>query len=463
MTDTQATEPNDQVRKPASSAGGRRADDKPAAGRNNDAGDGGDKDKNKDKDDRDGGDDKAGDHEDAGDKGGDDKKEGDDKQVAPEKKKKIRIALFAFGGLAVVIGLGWLAWHLLVGRYHEETDDAFLQADTVTVAPKVGGYVEEVLVKDNQDVKAGQALARIDARDYRAQTEQFEAQIAIAKANADAVRAQIGEQESAVAEARAQLEAARASAGFANNEVRRYAPLVDIGAENGETLAQRRNQATQSDKQVAVQRAALANAEKRITSLRAQVRQAEAQAGTAEAQLKAANVNLQSTLLTASIAGRVGDQTVRVGQFVQPGARLMSLVPTGSLYITANFKETQIGRMRIGQPAAIKVDALPGVDLHGRIESFSPGTGAQFSLLPPQNATGNFTKIVQRVPVRIAVDTGPETRQLLVPGLSVKVEIDTSDNKDAIKRAKHQEKRREDGREDRRDAQRDEQRREARG
>lgn len=380
--------------------------------------------------------------------------QGDAKPASPEKKRKIRMVLVIAGVLLLLVGIGWFIYYQMVGKYHEETDDAYLQADAVTIAPKVGGYVEEVLVKDNQDVAAGQPLVRIDPRDYRAQTEQFEAQIATAHANADTVRAQIAEQESAVAEARAQLAAARANAAFAANEVKRYAPLVDIGAENAETLSARRNQATQGAQQVAVQRAALANAEKRIATLRAQVRQAETQAGSAEAQLKAANVNLQSTTLTASIAGRIGDQTVRVGQFVQPGTRLMTLVPMGSLYITANFKETQIGRMRVGQPATIKVDAMPGLELNGRVESVAPGTGAQFSLLPPQNATGNFTKIVQRVPVRIAINATPAIRQLLVPGLSVKVEVETKGAKDETKQIKKQEEQHQDRVEDAREARR---------
>jgi len=378
----------------------------------------------------------------------------DAKPTSPEKKRKIRMVLVIAGVVLLLIGIGWFIYYQMVGKYHEETDDAYLQADAVTIAPKVGGYVEEVLVRDNQDVAAGQPLVRIDPRDYRAQTEQFEAQIASAHASADTVRAQIAEQEASVAEARAQLAAAQANAAFAANEVKRYAPLVDIGAENAETLSARRNQATQGAQQVAVQRAALANAEKRIATLRAQVRQAETQAGSAEAQLKAAKVNLQSTTLTAGIAGRIGDQTVRVGQFVQPGTRLMTLVPMGSLYITANFKETQIGRMRVGQHATIKVDAMPGLELNGRVESVAPGTGAQFSLLPPQNATGNFTKIVQRVPVRVALEATPATRQLLVPGLSVKVEVETKGAKDETKQIKQQEEQHQDRVEDAREARR---------
>lgn len=344
----------------------------------------------------------------------------------PAGKGRAAPSMIAAGAVIAIAAAGWFAYHLQVGRYQEETEDAYLQSDTVTIAPRLSGYVLGVLVKDNQQVKAGQPLVRIDPRDYRAQAEQYEAQIDIARANADAVRAQIGEQESAVEQARIQLAAAQSSATFAAAEERRYAPLADIGAETAEQLANRRNQAQQSAQQVAMRRAALVNAEKRIVSLRAQVRQAEAQAGSAEAQLESAKVNLEATTLTAAVDGRIGDQTVREGQFVQQGTRLMSLVPSDSLYVVANFKETQIRRMRVGQGADVRIDALPGQAFHGHIESIAPGTGAQFSLLPPQNATGNFTKIVQRVPVRIALDAGTEARQVLVAGLSAKVEISTA-------------------------------------
>ncbi|MFK3737411.1 HlyD family secretion protein [Massilia sp. TN1-12] len=401
-----------------------------------------DNDKNKDPKGGDKKDDKKDDNE---KDGKDDKK---DEKMSPERKRKMRIVLVVVGILVLLGVLGWVLYYNLHGKFFEKTDDAYLQADAVTISPKIGGYVEEVLVRDNQDVQAGQPLVRIDPRDYRAQAEQYQAQIDIAHANADAVRAQIAEQESAVDQARAQLAAARDNAAFAAGEARRYAPLTEIGAENAQTLAARRNDADQSARQVAAQRAALANAQKRILALQAQVRQAEAQAGAAQAQLKAADVNLQSTTLTASVAGRVGDSSVRVGQFVQPGTRLMSVVPLNTMYVGANFKETQIGRMRVGQPVEIEVDALPGLKLHGHVDSVSPGTGAQFSLMPPENATGNFTKIVQRVPVRVALEAGPDARRVLVPGLSLKVVVDTRNAKDAIKDIKKKEKERTERRED---------------
>jgi len=363
-----------------------------------------------------------------------------EKRPSALKRPGVRIALIV---VAIVVLLALLLWFVRYethGKYIESTNDAYIRADSVTVSPKISGYVEQVYVADNQDVKAGQPLVRIDPRDYRAQTAQYQAQVDVAQANADNVRAMIREQDAAIAQAHAQLAASESDARFAAGEVARYTPLAASGAETRERLTTLRNQATQAANQAAAQRAALLSAERRIGALRAQVRQAEAQGETARAQLAAANVNLGSTIVRASVDGRIGDKSVRVGQFVQSGTRMMSVVPLAALYIEANFKETQIGLMRIGQRVAIHVDALPGVDLRGHVESLSPGTGATFSLLPPQNATGNFTKIVQRVPVRVAIDAGRDARRILVPGLSVTVKVDTIGAKGEMSRIRHQEK-----------------------
>jgi membrane fusion protein (multidrug efflux system) len=361
----------------------------------------------------------------------------------PQKKglsPHTRLGLILALVIIIVAVAVWLFHHETRGKYFEGTNDAYISADAVTVSPKISGYVEQVFVADNQDVKAGQPLVRVDARDYKAQAAQYQAQIDVAEANADNVRAGIREQEAAIQQARAQLTANRADAQFAAGEVARYAPLAESGAETREKLTMLRNQATQAAGTATAQAATLAEAERRIASLNAQVRQAQAQGEAARAQLAAADVNLGSTIIKASVDGRIGDKGVRIGQFVTQGTRLMSVVPIQSLYITANFKETQLGLMRPGQPATIKVDALPGIALNGHVESVSPGTGAQFSLLPPQNATGNFTKIVQRVPVRIAIDAGPDARRVLVPGLSVDVTVDTISAKGDIQRIRDQER-----------------------
>jgi membrane fusion protein (multidrug efflux system) len=355
----------------------------------------------------------------------------DQVRSSPLKSPLARLILLIVVLALIVSGVLWFIRFETFGKYQESTNDAYIQADSITVAPKVAGYVDRVFVKDNQDVKARQPLALIDPRDYRAQAAQSVAQIDVAKANAAGVVAQIAEQRAAIDQAQAQLAAAEADAAFAASEVDRYRPLAASGAETRERLSQLRNQAEQARAKVAAARATLTSAQKRVATLDAQRQQALAQGEAARAQLSAANTDVEATVLRAAIDGRVGDKSVRQGQFVQAATRLMTLVPVNSLYVEANFKETQLGLMRIGQPVKVEVDALPGIELLGRVDSFSPGTGAQFSVLPPQNATGNFTKIVQRVSVRIAISAGPETRKLLVPGMSVEVSVDTRSAKDA--------------------------------
>ncbi|MBT0671371.1 HlyD family secretion protein [Novosphingobium profundi] len=343
------------------------------------------------------------------------------KGLSGKAKRNLMIA-----AVLVALGVGlWFLRYETYGQYFQETNDAQIQADAVAIAPKVSGYVREVLVADNQDVAAGAALVRIDPSDYDAKVAQAQAQIAQANAAVENAQAGIAEQQAAIAQARAQLAAARAKAAHDAAEVRRYTPLVASGAERREQLDQLKLAATQSAEQVRQQQAALTMQERRIASMQAQVSQARAQGQGAKAQLDAADVDRKATLITAPITGRVGDKTVRTGQFVQAGTRLMSVVPLHTLYVTANFKETQLALMRPGQIAKISVDALGGTEIDGRVASLSPGTGAQFSILPPENATGNFTKIVQRVPVRIAIEAPASARKLLVPGLSVTVTVDT--------------------------------------
>jgi DHA2 family multidrug resistance protein len=237
--------------------------------------------------------------------------------------------------------------------------------------------------------------------------------------------AQLRQQQSQVATAEGQLGGARANLGHAQEEVDRYTPLVAQGAHSEQQLDQLRQTRDQAAAQVVTLRAQRENAARQAGTIGAQRAVAVAQVEQARAQLRQAQSDHQDVIVRSSIAGRVGDKSVRVGQYVQPATRLMSVVPVDQLYLVANFKETQIGLMRVGQPADIHVDALPDMVLHGEVQSFAPGTGAQFALLPPQNATGNFTKVVQRVPVRIHVDAGPEARRVLLAGLSATVKVDT--------------------------------------
>lgn len=350
----------------------------------------------------------------------------------------VRRGLIIAAILALLAGGYWYYNRETYGKFQQSTDNAYIAADSVIVAPKIAGYVERVLVSENQAVTAGVPLVQLDVRDYRAQASQVEAQIAASLAGADTVRAQQREQDAAIGQARAQLAAASAQANLAAEQVARYRPLAATGAEPRERLDQFQAQAREAQAQVAAARAGLLAAQRRQGTLGEQIEQANSQANAARAQLEAARLNLSSTTLRSSIAGRVGDLTVRVGQFVQPGQPLMNVVPTDRLYVTANFKETQLGLMRRGQPVTLEVDALPDLELTGRVESIAPGTGAEFSILPPQNATGNFTKIVQRVPVRISIRATPQVMRLLVPGMSVVAKVDTRSAKgelDAIRDA----------------------------
>jgi membrane fusion protein, multidrug efflux system len=358
----------------------------------------------------------------------------DELQSSPLKSPRVRLALLV-GALAILAGgLLWYLDNQNRGQYMQGTDNAYVAADSVVVAPKIAGYVERVFVTENQSVRQGQPLAELDPREYRAQTAQITSQIDAATATGETTRSQIAEQQAAIAQAQAQLDAARAEASFAAQQVERYQPLAASGAEPRERLAQLQTQARQARERAEAAQAGLIGAQRRVGTLGAQIRQSQSQAEAARAQLAAARVNVESTLLRAAITGRVGDLAARVGQFVQPGTRLMTLVPVDRIFIEANFKETQLGLMRVGQSVSIEVDALPGVELTGRVASFAPGTGAQFSVLPPQNATGNFTKIVQRVPVRIAIDAPPAVRRLLVPGMSVDVTVDTRSAKGELDR-----------------------------
>jgi membrane fusion protein (multidrug efflux system) len=364
-----------------------------------------------------------------------------DTDEAPKRKglsRRAKLILLAIAAVLLVAGAIWFIRYENHGKFLQETNDATVQADMVIVSPRVAGYVADVYVTDNQDVRAGQPLVRIDPRDAEAKAAQARAQVGVGVAQADSARAQIREQYAAIDQAQAQLAQARTKAAHDAAEVARYRPLAASGAETREKLAQLEATARQSAQEVAAQAAAVEAQRRHVGSIEGQVQQGLAQTQSSRAQLASANVDLGATVVKAAIAGRIGDKTVTIGQYVQTGTRMMSIVPLDRLYITANFKETQLALMRPGQPVSIHVDALDGIDLKGRVASFSPGTGAQFSILPPQNATGNFTKITQRVPVRISIEATPAVRRLLVPGLSVTVMVDTIGAKDELDRLREQ-------------------------
>jgi membrane fusion protein (multidrug efflux system) len=340
----------------------------------------------------------------------------------------IRYGFIGVGVVLVVAGLVYGTQWLVHGRFIVSTDDAYLRADLVTVAPRVAGYIDAVYVTENQKVAVGQPLLRIDIRNYRDALAQYMAMVNARVADIGASQNQILQQQAVVAQRRADLAGAQANAQFARDQAKRYGSLRDQGAETDERYAQAVNQRNQMEAAEASAAANVHVAERQLETLKSQVEQTRAQLDAARATANTAQMNLDDTLIRASIAGYVGDDSARVGQYVQPGTRLMSIVPVQNVYLVANFKETQLKRMHIGQPATIKLDALGGATISGRVESFAPGTGAQFALLPPENATGNFIKVVQRVPVRIRLTPPPELVDRLLPGLSVTVDVDTADH-----------------------------------
>jgi membrane fusion protein (multidrug efflux system) len=339
-----------------------------------------------------------------------------------------RVLLIVVGLVAVTGGIryGWHWW--TVGRFEETTDDAFLQADKVTVAPKVGGFVADVFVTDNQPVKAGDMIARIDDRDYQVVLAQDEADLEKSKATLESVVSLYIQQQARIVEAKADVANNRAALSFSEVQDKRYAALMSTGA--GTT---QRSQQASSDlqmKQAALDKANASYdaAQKQMDALLSLEAAARASLRRAEINLQQANLNISYTVIKAPIDGVVGDRSLRKGQLVQPGANLLTLVPMGtSIYLIANFKETQTGQMEEGMQARFTIDALGDHVFRGRIDSFAPGTGSQFALLPPENATGNFTKIVQRVPVKITLDNGDPMIARLRPGLSAEATIDTRD------------------------------------
>jgi membrane fusion protein, multidrug efflux system len=331
------------------------------------------------------------------------------------------------GGLAAVVlvaGIGYGAYWYLVGRFYESTNDAYLSADSVTVSPKVPGYVVELIAQDNQKVKKGDVLARIDPRDYQTALDTATADLMSAEANAANIDALLKEQQSTIAQTKAAVEADQAAIAFAEQEQKRYADLARTGVGSAQRNQQASSDLEQKKAMLERDRAASQAAQAHVGVLQTQRQQAAATIAAKQAALVQAKINLDQTTLLAPVDGVVGDRTVRQGQFVQAGTRLMSIVPTSRVYLIANYKETQTGHMVPGQKVSVEIDTFPGKTIDGTVDSLAPGTGAQFALLPPENATGNFTKIVQRVPVKILLDAANPLVQRIRPGLSATAIVD---------------------------------------
>jgi membrane fusion protein, multidrug efflux system len=329
-----------------------------------------------------------------------------------------RNAALAVGGLslaALVAAAGYL--YLEHAAHFQSTDDAFFAARQFSIAPKVAGYVADVPVTDNQHVNAGDLIARIDDRDYRVAVALATAQVGAAQAGIRTIDAQLAAQQSQIAAAEAQVTQVQAALVFAGQQADRYEELVKTGSGAVVNAQQTSSQLNQQRAAVDGAKATLALAERQVEALEGQRASAEASLKQADAQRDQANLNLSYTTVTAAQSGRVVGLSAAVGQLAQPGAGLAMFVPD-EIWVAANFKETQLDAMRPGQPVEISIDAYPDRVLHGHVASVQPGSGTAFSLLPAENATGNFVKIVQRVPVKVVVDDLPA--ELTVgPGMSV--------------------------------------------
>jgi len=336
--------------------------------------------------------------------------------------KRAALALAVTLGVAAAADLGYR--YLTTGRYLVSTDDAYVKADSTIVAPKVSGYVSEVLVSDNEKVKAGQLLARIDDRDFRTALKQARADVAASEAAVKNLSAQIELQQPLIAQQSAEVDAAEANLKFAQEERTRYDELMKTGSGTVQRAQQTDAALRAQGAQLRQGKEGLVAASKKVEVLTTQRDQAIAQLDHARAVEAQAALNLSYTEITAPVDGTVGARSLRVGQFVQAGTQLMAVVPLDQVYVVANFKETQLTHVRDGEPVEIEIDGFHGTRLKGHVDSLSPASGLEFALLPPDNATGNFTKIVQRVPVKIVLDD-TRLRGLLRPGMSAEPVVDT--------------------------------------
>jgi membrane fusion protein (multidrug efflux system) len=336
--------------------------------------------------------------------------------------KRAALVLALAAGVAGATDFGY--GYLTTGRYLESTDDAYVKADSTIVSPKVSGYLAEVLVGDNQPVKAGQLLARIDDRDFRTALDQAHADVAGAEAAVRNLDAQIALQQPVIAQETADVAAAEANLQFAREEQARYDGLMKSGSGTIQRAQQTDAALREKIAQLQHGKSGLLAAEKKVDVLTTDRAKAVAQLDRARAVEQQATLNLSYTQISAPVEGTIGARSLRVGQFVQAGTQLMAVVPLDAVYVVANFKETQLTHVRDSQPVEIRIDSFHGTRLRGHVDSLSPASGLEFALLPPDNATGNFTKIVQRVPVKIVLDDHRLTG-LLRPGMSAEPVIDT--------------------------------------
>ena len=350
-----------------------------------------------------------------------------DRSSPAPRKLNVRRMMFTAAAAVLLAGAAWYGWNYWTfGQYLVSTDDAYVQADNTTVAPKVSGYLHEVLVGDNEVVKAGQILARIDDRDFRVALDQSAADVAAAQSAIASKQAQLEIQQAVIDAAKATIDVDDATVTFAAQENKRYSDLATTGYGSVQNAQQAQSRIAGARAAILRDEANLVSAHKQVDLLKAEIAQADATLAHAVSARRQAELNLGYTSITAPIDGVIGNRTLRTGQFVQAGTQLMSQggFQLAGAYVVANFKETQLTGVRKGQDVDIAVDMFPGYVVHGHVDSIAPASGQEFALLPPDNATGNFTKVVQRIPVKIALNHDDPLIELR-PGMSVVPTIET--------------------------------------
>ncbi len=338
-----------------------------------------------------------------------------------------RNSLHAGLGLGV-LALAFGGWLLLRDGDHQRTNNAYVVADYTVVAPKIAGFVSTVEVQDNQPVKAGDVLARIDDRDYQVALQAACADLANAQAQLANAQAALAQQGTLIEQARASVDVNRAELTLASADQQRYQALARDGAGTVQNAQQAQSRQASASAHLQQGQAALANARQRTAILSAGVQAAQAAVARAQAVQARAELDLAHTVLRAPIAGVVGRRAVRVGAYLTPGTPVLAVVPLQQAFVVANFQETQMTRMHAGQRVELKVDVFPGTSLQGRIDSIAPATGVTFAAVAPENATGNFTKVVQRIPVKIVLEPGQPLLEHLRAGMSVEARVELRDD-----------------------------------
>jgi membrane fusion protein (multidrug efflux system) len=336
---------------------------------------------------------------------------------------QLKRRLFIFFVVVLLIALAFFAQWYLKGRFYETTDNAYVQGEITRVSSQLGARVSEVLVQDNQHVDKGQLLVRLEPDDFRLSIDRAQATLATREAERVQAQSKLTQQSSLIAASDAQVQANQATLGRTQIDLARLQKLRTPGFVSEEQVTTMTADSNVARSQVTKAQADAQSQRQQVNALNAEIKRLDAQIATARADLAQAQINMQRTEIHSPISGLVGQRAARNGQYVQAGAYLLSIVPDEDIWVQANFKETQIEHMGIGQSAELTFDSFPGTPIRGQVNSLFAASGAQFSLLPPDNATGNFTKVVQRIPVKLTFAPDNPLHGKIRPGMSVTVSV----------------------------------------